>query len=136
MTGEDIVEYKSFTDKPVPRKTSIPKYKCSINCTNIPKINVFKILRSKEFVDSCSGFVEEGDIPIASYISVHSIRSNIFSYYSFVKALNIACFEENRNTAPCACIKINPKYIDQNHQHILNGGLGVTLNAKFRKTCL
>ena len=66
-------------------------------------LNVARILRSKEIIDSCPGFVEKGDIPMLIYTLTQSIRYNIFNYHAFVKDLNIRSFVENPNTVPCAC---------------------------------
>ena len=54
------MESKLYTETPVLRRKSIPRYKINISCTNgtMDYINVIRVLRSKDGIHSRPGFVE------------------------------------------------------------------------------
>ena len=57
----DITESTFYTEKPVPRKKPILKCKCNINFKNkvLNFVNLSRLLRSEEIIDSGTDFVKQ-----------------------------------------------------------------------------
>ena len=106
----DIIELKLYTEKPVPRQKSIPKYKSDIDFTN--KV-LDRILQSRKIINSPPDFIEQDNNLMAIYTLTQFLRFNIFNYHIFVKNLNITSSVETPNTVPCQCSIFHPKCIDK-----------------------
>ena len=131
----DIIECKLFIEPPKITKRPNPKYRCNITFCNkaLDFINLPKILRSNEVLQSGSCNIDESEIPMVVYSLNKPIRSKIFNYHQFVRDLDLTRFTEDNNSIHCYCNEFDGSFTNPHHGHIITDDLGIVNNTKLRK---
>ena len=130
----DTIECKIYKPPTLvpPKKPS--KYRISILFDNksLDSINLQSILMSKETKDNSPPLMDKDDIPKVTYSMTESVRSSLFNYGKFVDELDLDKFEDNKESIPCNCANVDPKFVDDHHKHVITGDLSIIENYELR----
>ena len=123
-----------FIEPTITRKRSPPKYKSKLKFLSkaFDFINLSKILRSQQSINTFPTEVNKTDIPMVIYSLNQPIGSKIFNYNTIIMWLDLNEFVNNDSSIPCFCNEFNRCYIENDFGHIISGDLGIVNNEKLK----
>jgi len=130
----DAIECKIYKPPTPDTPKKLSKYRIPILFDNksLDSINLQYILMSKETKDNSPSLLEDDDIPNVTYSMTESVRSSLFNYGKFVDELDLEKFEDNKESIPCPCANVDPKFVDNHHKHVITGDLTIIKNEQLR----